>query len=209
MRRLFGVIVVIVALSGCNTREIFLRDEIDALRNQVATSKQVTATLQEIGVMIDSVDILRSDLARGAYNDNPDRLREINKYLETMQLRTAKLQHELDKGKGVEPVYAEMVARLQRDLTAKTLEFDALAKELFLDKAANDTLRDLVDAQNVHMQENTVLLVATQEEVLQLDQEVKRLTVDASSAGSYHEQALALEKASERIRLAIEKSKGL
>jgi len=109
MKRLFLAIVAVVALSGCNKhREIVLQQEIDSLRLEISISKQMNATLQRIGSMIDSVDALRTELAT-RHSNNPDRLREINKYVASTQSRSAEIEHELEKGTRAASFYNEMI----------------------------------------------------------------------------------------------------
>jgi hypothetical protein len=213
MKKLFVAIVLVVALSGCNKqKEIVLRDELESLRLEVAATKQMSSTLQQIGLMIDSVDVLRKELAQGKYRDNPDKLREINKYVASMQSRSSEIEKQLEKGTGSASVYNDIISRLTRDLATKTFEFNTLTEQVALHKGVNDTLRMLVEAQTAEIDAGATILAITKQEILRLDEDVKQLSVEARSmmTDSYDEQALgsALAEAAKRTHLAIEKAKG-
>lgn len=210
MKKLFGAIVLVVALSGCSKQsEMVLQKEVDSLRLEVSVSKQMNATLQQIGTMIDSLDVLRSELSKGAYTGKPERLRDINKYVASMQSKSAEIEHELEKGTGSAAIYAGIISRLNNDLTAKTLELTAIAEQVTVHKGVNDTLRMIVDLQAAEINEGAARLTATEQEIHRLDDEVKHLTLEAKShvADSYDERALALEEAAKRTHLALERSK--
>src|ERR1041385_6970743 len=128
MKKLFGVLVMVVALSACNKqKELALQKTIDSLRVEATTGRQMAESLQEIGLMIDSIDsnrhALRTDLVEGtSYADYTNRMREINVYVAASQAKIDKLENELKKSKGSASSYAALVKKLKKELEAKTQE---------------------------------------------------------------------------------------
>ncbi len=146
MKKLFGAIVVIVALSGCNKqKELALQKEVDSLRVEVSVNRQMTETLQEVGVMMDSIDAsrhaLRTDLVEGtSYSNYANRMRDINLFVASSQAKIEDLENALKQSKGSQARYASLVASLRKELDARALELTALTEAVTQYRAKNDTL---------------------------------------------------------------------
>lgn len=215
MKKLFGVLVLIVALSGCNKqKEIALQKEVDSLRVEVAMNRQMTETLQEVGLMIDSIDAnrhaLRTDLVEGtSYADYTNRMREINTYVAASQAKIDDLEKALKKTKGSASTYAATIKKLKADLEARTQELATLTEQVAMYRAQNDTLLTTVDLQTAEIADKTEQLAARQQQVTQLEEQVKLVTEKAQFdlADSYYQRALALEEAAKRTKFAPKKKK--
>jgi len=215
MKRLFGVIVVVLALSGCSKqKEMALQKEVDSLRVEVAVNKQMTETLQEVGLMIDSIDAnrhaLRTDLVEGtSYADYTNRMREINTYVAASQSKIDDLEKALKKSKGSTSSYAATIKKLKKDLESRTRELAALTEQVAMYRAQNDTLLTTVDLQTAEIADKTDQLTQKQQQVTQLEEQVKQVTEKAQFdlADSYYQRALALEEAAKRTHFAPKKKK--
>ena len=215
MKKLFGVIVMVVALSACNKqKEVALQKQVDSLRVEVSMNRQMTETLQEVGLMIDSIDAnrhsLRTDLVEGtSYADYTNRMREINVYVAASQAKIDDLEKALKKSKGSSSTYAAMVSKLKKELEARTLELTALTEQVAQYKAQNDTLMTTLDLQTAEINDKAEQLAAKQQQVEQLELQVKQVTDQAKFdlADSYYQRALALEEAAKRTHFAPKKKK--
>src|SRR5687767_3941451 len=85
-------------LLGCGNekKEKELQSQIDSLRTELHTSQETAQTLQEVGVLIDSIDasrqLLRTDMVEGtSYGDYKERLKNISKYVQETQVKIAEL----------------------------------------------------------------------------------------------------------------------
>src|SRR5688572_17913455 len=107
---------VVGILWGCNNkeREVALQSEIDSLRTELQESQQTAEALQEVGVMIDSIDasrqLLRTDMVEGAsYQDYKNRLASIREYVQESQEKIAELEKIAQQNRG----YAGTIRRLK------------------------------------------------------------------------------------------------
>jgi hypothetical protein len=184
MKKLFGAIVLVLALSGCSKqREIVLQEEVNSLRLELSASKR----------------------------DNHDKLREINTYIAFMQSRGDEIEQELGKGSDTEAIYNGIIAKLKRDLAMKALESDSLKGQAVLHKGVNDTLRMILNLQADEIKGVAAVLNATKQELRRIDEEIKQLAVEneLQNGDPDHRRVLTLEKAAKRTQQAIEKSKSL
>ena len=85
MKKYILGIVIMVALSSCGSKakEEALQSKVDSLKVQLHASKEVEANMNEIGVLIDSIDasrkVLQLKMLEGnSYADYVVRLRDIN-----------------------------------------------------------------------------------------------------------------------------------
>ncbi|HZY80446.1 MAG TPA: hypothetical protein VFE50_13055 [Cyclobacteriaceae bacterium] len=215
MKKLFGVIVVVLALSGCNKqKEIALQKEVDSLRVEVSVNRQMAETLQEVGLMIDSIDAnrhaLRTDLVEGtSYADYTNRMREINGFVASTQAKIEDLEQALKKSKGSANGYAATIKKLKKDLETRTAELSALMSTVDQYRAKNDTLIATVELQNAEINDKEEQILAKQAQLTALEEQVKQVTDQASKnmADQYYERALALELAAQRTHFAPKKKK--
>ncbi|MEI9919487.1 MAG: hypothetical protein WDO14_11865 [Bacteroidota bacterium] len=215
MKKLFGVLVMVVALSACNKqKELALQKQVDSLRVEVTTNRQMAESLQEIGLMIDSIDAnrhsLRTDLVEGtSYADYTNRMREINVYVAASQAKIDELEKSLKQSKGSASSFAAMIKKLKNELETKTQELTALTEQVAMYKAKNDTLVTTLELQTAEINDKAEQLSAKQQEVDQLTVQVKQVTDKAKVdlADSYYQRALALEEAAKRTHFAPKKKK--
>ena len=215
MKKLFGVLVMVVALSACNKqKELALQKTIDSLRVEATTGRQMAESLQEIGLMIDSIDAnrhaLRTDLVEGtSYADYTNRMREINVYVAASQAKIDELENALKKSKGSASSYAALVKKLKKELEAKTQELTTLTEQVAMYRAKNDTLVTTLELQTAEINDKAEQLSAKQMEVDQLAAQVKQVSDKAKFdlADSYYQRALALEEVAKRTHFAPKKKK--
>ena len=215
MKNLFGVLVLVVALSGCNKqKETALQKEVDSLRVEMAMNRQMTETLQEVGLMIDSIDAsrnsLRTDLVEGtSYTDYTNRMRDINNYVAASQAKIADLENTLKKSKGTASGYAATISRLKKDLEAKLQEITMLTEQVAMYRAKNDTLITTVELQTAEIADKTEQLAVNQQRLTELEEQVQQVTEKSKVdlADSYYQRALALEETAKRTHFAPKKKK--
>ncbi len=215
MKKLIVVLVFVVALVSCNKqKEIALQKEVDSLRVEVAVNRQMAETLQEVGLMIDSIDAnrhaLRTDLVEGtSYVDYTNRMREINTFVASTQAKIEDLEMALKKSKASTSNYAATIAKLKKDLATRAEELAVLTEQVAHYRAQNDTLLTTIDLQTAEIADKTDQITAKQQQVAQLEEQVKQVTEKAQFdlADSYYQRALALEEAAKRTHFAPKKKK--
>lgn len=215
MNRLFGVLVLIVALSGCSKqKEMALQKQVDSLRVEMAMNRQMTETLQEVGLMIDSIDAsrnaLRTDLVEGtSYADYTNRMRDINDYVAASKAKIDNLEAALKKSKSSASSFSATIKKLKKDLELKLLEIETLTQQVAMYRAKNDTLMTTVEHQNAEIASKAEQIAVNQQRLTELEEQVKQVTEKSKVdlADSYYQRALALEETAKRTHFAPKKKK--
>ena len=203
---------VVGMLWGCNNkkREVALQSEIDSLRTELQESQQTAEALQEVGVMIDSIDasrqLLRTDMVEGAsYQDYRNRLASIREYVEESQQKIAELEKTSQRTRG----YAGTIKRLKADLEETSKQLSSLEEEVQNVRTENRSLSRTVSARDSIITINEQALREREENLASLESQMQEMNVDSKTfmAESYFQQASALEEAAKRTHFAPRKKK--
>jgi chromosome segregation ATPase len=203
---------VIGVLWSCNNkdREIALEAENDSLRTELKESQQTAEALQEVGVMIDSIDasrqLLRTDLVEGAsYKDYKDRLAGIREYVKESQKKIAELEKTAKRTSG----YAGTIRRLKSELEKTTQQLATLEDEVKSIRAKNQSLTRTVSERDSVLTVNEEALKEREENLASLESQMQEMNVETKNfqAESYFAQAKALEEAAKRTQFAPRKKK--
>jgi hypothetical protein len=201
-----------VLLFSCDTKEkTRLQTKVDSLSVELQANKKVEATLNEVGVMLDSIDaqhkVLRVKMAAGtSYADYITRLRDINTYMQNTQTKLNELEKSKDNEKGVA---SNTVRRLRTDLDLRSKEIVALQLDIA-------TLREQNRALIANSSRKDSIL-SSKDEIIRLKNadiaSLEGLVSDINDqnrmkvAGLYYAQAQALESAAQRTKFAPRKKK--
>lgn len=203
---------VVGILWGCNNkeREVALQTEIDSLRTELQESQQTAEALQEVGVMIDSIDasrqLLRTDMVEGAsYQDYKNRLASIREYVQESQDKIAELEKTAQRSRG----YSGTIKRLKADLEKTTQQLTSLEQEVRSARAENQTLSRTVSARDSVISINEQALKEREENLATMESQMQEMNVESKNfqAESYFNQAKALEEAAKRTQFAPRKKK--
>ena len=197
---------------SCNNREkeIALQTKIDSLRTELQESQQTNEALQEVGVMIDSIDasrqLLRTDMVEGAsYQDYKNRLASIQEYVKESQQKIAELEKDAQRSRG----YAGTIRRLKADLEKTTSMLTTLEDEVKAIRAENRNLSRTVSSRDSVITVNEETLRQREENLSSLETQMQELNVESKTfaAEAYFKQAQALEEAADRTQFAPRKKK--
>lgn len=197
---------------SCNNREkeIALQTEIDSLRTELQESQQTSEALQEVGVMIDSIDasrqLLRTDMVEGAsYQDYRNRLASIQDYVKESQQKIAELERNAQRSRG----YSGTIRRLRADLEKTTAMLTTLEDEVKAIRTENRNLTRMVSARDSVIIVNEETLRQREENLSSLETQMQELNVETKTfaAEAYFKQAQALEEAADRTQFARRKKK--
>lgn len=203
---------VIGILWGCNNkeREVALQSEIDSLRTELQESQQTSQALQEMGVMIDSIDasrqLLRTDMVEGAtYQDYKNRLASIREYVQESQQKIAELEKTAQRSRG----YAGTIRRMKAELEETTKQLAALEEEVQNMRTENRSLSRTVSARDSLITINEETLKEREENLASLESQMQEMNVESKNfmAEAYFNQAQALEEAADRTKFAPRKKK--
>jgi chromosome segregation ATPase len=212
IRKLILAVPVVAMLWSCDKKEReALQAQNDSLRTELQASQQVAATLQDIGVLIDSIDasrqLLRTDVVEGtSYTDYKTRLQGINSHIKETQDKIASLEKNLKSTKGQ---YATTIKRLKADLELSTQQITALQGEVDKMRAENQTLAMTVNQRDSAITQNLETIKMKEQDVANLEAKVEEVNAasKASQADLYFAQAQALETAADRTKFAPKKKK--
>jgi len=199
-------------LWGCGNqeREQQLQSQIDSLETELQASQETAREMQEIGVLIDSIDanrqLLRADMVEGtSYKNYRQRLEDIGKYVKETQARIAELEKSAEKSQ----VYAATIRRLRRDLEERQQQIAGLEQEVSRMQSENRSLsRNLTERDSLISVNNETLRIR-EEDLAELEARVEEINLQARNdqAQAFYKQAEALEVAAQRTKFAPRKKK--
>ena len=211
-RRFILALSLVGLLFSCRDeeKEQALQSEVDSLRTELQSSQETAATLQEVGVLIDSIDasrqLLRTDMVEGtSYKDYKNRLQDISAYVKETQSKIADLEKSAKNSK----IYAGTIKRLKADLEARTNQIAALEEEVQRIKSENQSLSRNVSERDSLINVSNETIKIREENLAALETRVDEMTIESrnTQADAYFKQAQALEKAAARTQFAPRKKK--
>lgn len=212
IKRFILALSVVGLLIGCKNeeKEQALQSEVDSLRTELQANQETAQTLQEVGVLIDSIDasrqLLRTDMVEGtSYKDYKNRLQDISAYVRETQSKIADLEKSAQNSK----VYAGTIKRLKADLAARTKQIAALEEEVQKMRSENQGLARNVSQRDSLISLNTETIKMKEESLSALETRVEEMNVESKNnqAEAYFAQARALEEAADRTKFAPRKKK--
>src|SRR5690606_23415144 len=212
IRKLLFGLAIAGAFWSCDTKEKErLQSQVDSLRTELHESQRTAQTLQEIGVLIDSIDanrqLLRTDVVEGtSYSDYKSRLKDINSHIKETQDKIASLENSMKSAKGS---YATTIKRLKNELEKSTQQIAALQSEVEKMRGENESLAMTVSRRDSTINQNLETIKMKEQDVANLETRVQEIDSQskASQADLYFAQAQALETAADRTKFAPKKKK--
>jgi alanyl-tRNA synthetase len=214
MKKLILGIVVTISFFSCDTKEkenVALQSKVDSLSYQLNVSKESEVKLNEVGILIDSIDASRKALQikmieGSSYADYVGRLREINTYVQQTEAKLASLEKSSKAGSKAS---AASIRRLKADLAQRSEEIVAL--QLQLVEARNDNMAlwvKLNQKDSILWMKDQVIKVnesdiASLEKMFSDTKAENKVTV----ANMYYNQASTLETVANRTQFAPRKKK--
>lgn len=212
IKKLILGISVVAALWGCDSKErAKLQTEVDSLRVELQVSQQLTENMEEIGILLDSIDanrqLLRTDMVEGtSYENYTSRLRDINGYIQETQDKISQLEKSAEKSKSS---YAATIKKLKLDLESRSLQIAALEQEVSNLHGENAVLSKNVNERDSMITQHTGTIKLREQDIASLEAHVQEISDKAKmdQADLYFAQAQALETAAVRTKFAPRKKK--
>jgi len=213
MRKLFIIAVSVGLLYSCGMKEEneTLKLQNDDLKRELEIAQKSATTLQEVGVLLDSIDAsrntIRMSLESGtSYEDYVARLNGLNEFIKESEAKIAELENSIDKNKNI---YYGQINKLKKDLKKRTEEVTALTEQVEKYKTENEDLITKVMLQESELQDKEAQLVAKREELNLIENKIQELMIQSkmSEADATFARAQAVEEAANRTKLAPKKKK--
>jgi len=200
------------AIWSCDTKEKEqLLSTVDSLKIELNESLATAATLQEIGILLDTIDasrkMLRTNIVEGTpYGDYQNRLAELNSYILDTQNKISELENTLQKSTRN---YSATIKRLKSELAKSTEHLAILQTEVEKIRGENELLAKSVVERDEKITEQLTVIQVKEENVAMLEAKVQEVSTlsSVSKAELYFAQAQALETAAERTKFAPKKKK--
>lgn len=212
MKKYILGLAIVVALFSCDTKEkAILQHKVDSLSVQLTASQEIEKSMNEVGVLIDSIDASRNSLQikmieGNNYANYVSRLNDINAYVK----QTEKKLDDLEKSnKNNSKASASTIRRMKADLEKRSEEIVEL--QLQVAKLRDENLavwvkvneKDSILAMKDQMIKLNESDIASLEKLMSDTQAENKTTV----ANLYFAQAEALETAANRTQFAPRKKK--
>lgn len=201
-------------MMSCGGEAEKLRTQVDSLRNELETSQQFAQTLQEVGVLMDSIDenrkLLRVNMVEGTtYDDYTARMKDINNYVKDTQNKIEDLEKSLKKSKGNTNALSATIKKLKADLEERNKEIAALNEHVDQLRNENQNLITTVGLQEAELNDKEAHIATKQQELALIEAKIQELMIASkvSEADSYYARAQAVEEAANRTKLAPKKKK--
>lgn len=201
-------------MMSCGGNSEKLQSQVDSLKSELQTSQQFATTLQEVGVLMDSIDanrqLLRVNMVEGTtYDDYKSRMKDINNYVKDTQDKITDLEKTLKKSKSNNNVLSSTIKKLKADLEERNKEIAALNEQVDQLKNENSNLITTVGLQEAELSDKEAQITAKQQELALIEARIQEMTIQnkVSEADSYFARAQAVEEAANRTKLAPRKKK--
>ncbi|HZY81989.1 MAG TPA: hypothetical protein VFE50_20840 [Cyclobacteriaceae bacterium] len=214
MKYTIGILSVGMAalMMSCDSKErAQLQHRVDSLSAELQASKQVEATMGEIGVLIDSIDAnrqaLRTEMVEGtSYSDYIRRLKDINTHISDTKNKVAELEKNVKSAKSSSAV---ALKRLKADLELRQQEMLALQSEIENMRAENQKLNASITSKDSTITGRDEVIKLREQDIASLESLVKDINEQTrvKTANLYYAQAQALETAAQRTHFAPKKKK--
>jgi chromosome segregation ATPase len=201
--------------TGCDTQEKErLQSRIDSLQVELEGSQKVAQTLQEVGVLLDSIDasrqILKVNIVEGTtVEDYTARMKDLQNYVQETEQKIDGLEEDLKKSTSGSSTLRATIGRLRKDLESKTQEIAVLQEQVEKFRNENENLVQTVGLQEAMLEDKESELFTKQQELALIEARIQELMIQSkmTEADAYFARAAAVEEAANRTRLAPRKKK--
>lgn len=206
-----AVLGLAAVLLSCDSKErAQLQRKVDSLNVELVASQKINETMQEVGSLIDSIDVsrrlLRSQVVEGTtYNNYSNRLKEINAYIRESQTKIDNLEKSVKKSKSL----SATIARLKVELEERTNQIVALEAEVDKMHTENGMMQTSLVKRDSMIVRNQETIKVKEENIASLEGLVKDINEQnqVTKANLYYQQAEALELAAKRTAFAPKRKK--
>ena len=208
------IVLIATFLMSCGKEAEKLRTQVDSLKVELQTSQQFAQTLQEVSVLMDSIDanrqVLRVNMVEGTtYENYTSRMKDINNYVKDTQKKIETLETSLSKSKGNNAALSNTIKKLKADLEARNKEIAQLNENVEQLRNEKQNLITTVGLQEAELNDKEAQIQAKQQELALIEAKIQELMIASkmSEADSYFARAQAVEEAASRTKLAPRKKK--
>ncbi|HTJ52251.1 MAG TPA: hypothetical protein VL443_22470 [Cyclobacteriaceae bacterium] len=205
---------VLLTNCGNQAREKQLQAHADSLATELKSNQEAMATLQEVGVILDSIDqnraTLRVNMVEGTTRlSYASRLKNINQYVKQAENKIATLEESLKKSGSSKAGYLGTIHRLKTELEDANKQLAVLQEEGMKLRNEKGVLVAQVSQKDSLITEREQFIKVKENELVAKEEEARKMSeqTQIDKANLYYAQASALETAANRTKLAPRKKK--
>ena len=203
---------IVVVLFGCDTKEKeALQSKVDSLNVQLIASKQVEESMNEVGVLIDSIDASRKSMhvsmvEGSSYAHYVSRLKDINTYVKQTE---AKLDALEKSSKNSSKASARAIRGYKADLAKQSAEILELQLRLAQQQDQSMKLWVRINEKDSILSMRDQVIKMNESDIASLEKLFNDTQLENKTTVSnlYFAQAQALETAANRTQFAPRKKK--
>ena len=210
----FVLLVGIIFMNCGGAEKEKLQLAVDSLTQRLVESEQVATTLQEVGVMMDSIDanrqLLRVNMIEGTtYADYTARIKDINEYVKDSQKKIEDLEKALKKSRGSSSAFSNTIKKLKADLESRNKEILDLQSQVDKYRNENQNLIHTVTLQEAELSDKQNKILEKEQELALIEARIQEIMIQSkmSEGDAYYARGEAIEEAANRTKLAPRKKK--
>ena len=215
VKRALIAALVPIALFSCNIKEnARLGSAVDSLTVELEASQRMAKTLQEVGILLDSIDagrdMIRVSIEQGTtYDDYKSRMEDLNNYVKETEAKIKSLEGDLRQSHNAAAAYASIAKKLKVELQSKSEEIALLNDRVEKYRNENRNLISIIDLQTAELGDKEAEIREKEQELALIEARIQELLVISkmSEADAYFARAAATEEAANRTKLAPRKKK--
>lgn len=215
IKNVLTVLLITFMLIGCDTKEkAQLQSQVDSLKVELETSQRMAQTLQDVGVLMDSIDanrqLLRVNMVEGTtYDDYTSRMKDLNNYVRETEDKIADLEKQLKKSKGNAAAFSATIKKLKAELQTKSQQIVVLEEQVEKYRNENQNLSQTIQLQEDELTSKEDEIRQKEEELALIEMRIQELMINSklSEADAYFARAQAVEETANRTKLAPKKKK--
>lgn len=202
-----------VTLFSCDTKEKErLQVKVDSLNVELKASQKVEQDMNEVGVLIDSIDASRKAMevqlveGKTSYANYLTRLKSINEYVKQTENKLAELEKSSNSSRRAS---AATIRRLKNDLEKSTKEIVELQLQMATVSDENKKLWQKVNSKDSILSINDQMIKMQKSDIASMEKAIEDTNAENKTkvANLYFAQAQALEEAANRTHFAPRKKK--
>lgn len=214
-KHLLLTVAVATLLVACGPSEKEkLRSEVDSLRSELQINQQMAQKLNEIGVLMDSIDanrqVLRLNVVEGiSKEDYVNRMEGLKNYVRSTEDKIEELEGTLKKSKSSNRAFTAAIKKLKSEIEFKNQEIASLTETINKYKAENENLVKITETQGLDILDKLQQIETKRQEVAALEQRIDDVSAKAKEAiaSGYLAHAKTVEQMADKIKFAPKKKK--